>query len=219
MFVSVLRIAVKLKLIWQPYGLLIHSKAPAAPSSPVLSGYHTSSLSPLLFCLRLCDPVIILSFTSFYTLRYCFVSAHRLSSPHCFLWSRSSHQLSLVIHVIRWYVLMADFLGASFMCASCVAMAGMGCSSRKSICHMSKICWVRRFMSRFCGSFSVFSLITISVYSKWPQRSTAVIYLQEKKNTSMGNNFFFKLGPTLLEHRADMLPELPFDFKLNARPT
>lgn len=35
MFVSILRIVVKLKLIWQPYGLLIQSKAAVLPSTPV----------------------------------------------------------------------------------------------------------------------------------------------------------------------------------------
>ena len=47
MFVSALRIVVKLKLIWQPYGLLILTEAPVVPSPPVLSHYHTSSFSPL----------------------------------------------------------------------------------------------------------------------------------------------------------------------------
>lgn len=101
----------------------------------------------------------------------------------------------------------------SFMCASCVAMAGMGCSSSKSICHMSKICWVHRFMSRFCGSSSVFSPITVSVYSKRPQRSTAVMYIQKKRLSALAISFS-QTGPILLWLKADTLPELPVELNL-----
>lgn len=74
---------------------------------------------------------------------------------------------------MRWWLSFSR----SFMCVSCVAMAGMGCSSSKSVCHVSKICWVHRFTSRFCFSSSVLSPMTVSIYAKWLQRSTFAMFV------------------------------------------
>lgn len=77
MFVSVLRAVVKLKLIWQPYVMFIHSKAPVIPSSPVLSRYHTSaSPQPFFF-----SPPSLLS------------SDYSIIIERCFVFSASNFRL------------------------------------------------------------------------------------------------------------------------------
>lgn len=132
------RTPVKLKLIWQPYGLLIHS---TGPLPPVFSLYHT-----LPFPLFNSSPLIVLSPHAFLH--------HAISTTSLFLPPTrriSQHIVCVFVQQLiasavsshtcspHWYVLMTEFY-RSFMCASCVAMAGYGCSSSKSICHMSNIC-------------------------------------------------------------------------------
>lgn len=60
MFVSVLRIVVKLKLIWQPYGLLIQAKAAVLPSTPV--SFYLTYFFSLLFPLLSCFLLLLLTF-------------------------------------------------------------------------------------------------------------------------------------------------------------
>ena len=122
MFVSVLRIVVKLELIWQPHGLLILTEAPVVPSPRVLSHYHTSSFPPP----SLSSPDYLITFFLSYTRTLLLLLCPTLSSSFSALntssplsCSHSSNQLSLVVHVIRWYVLMAEFSWGFHVCIMC----------------------------------------------------------------------------------------------------
>lgn len=176
MFVSVLRIVVKLKLIWQPYGLLIQAKAAVLPSTPV--SFYLTYFFSLLFPLLSCFLLLLLTF--FYIslfLNPAFPPCWILST--CLFWF---YETTHCISCLQSYMSSAGMcwwlsFSRSFMCVSCVAMAGMGCSSSKSVCHVSKICWVHRFTSRFCFSSSVLSPMTVSIYAKWLQRSTLAMFV------------------------------------------
>lgn len=159
MFLSVWGIPVKLKLIWQPSGC---SSTPKTLSLFFLlySLAITVSLFPLFFSVvpnvfhhALLPPNdfqrFFISASSYSALNTPFLFF--CEATHCI----SCLQSSMSYPGMCWWL---TFSG-SFMCASCVATAGIGCSSSKSICHMSNICWVRRFMSRFCGSYYDFSPI------------------------------------------------------------
>lgn len=204
MFVSVLRAVVKLKLIWQPYVMFIHSKAPVIPSSPVLSRYHTSA-SPQPFFFFSAPSLLSSDYSTVFFLLYnrtllCFcvqLSSPQSSPSTCpFCFCEATHHISCLESYMSppgmcWWLSFSR----PFMCASYAALGGMGCSWSKSICHMSEICWVHRFMSRFCGSSSVLSLITVLVCSKWPQRSTTVIQAIYWKEEYQHYWYIFKSDP------------------------